>query len=136
MTSYVNKGVRVFNEADLDYEVLRNRSESRMKKYNSACDVRVWCDSVEDRRQFFIENVEKDIQGYRKKLPLSALFDGGSSADAGDNSDERKKLLEEIELLQKQIDAYRQLPYTSEQQAQIDRMIKEQGLTDLVEELD
>lgn len=55
MSSYVNKKTRVFQDGGDAPEVVRKRSEGRMKSYPSATDARAWCIINEDRRQHILE---------------------------------------------------------------------------------
>lgn len=67
MSSYVNKKIRVFKEAG-DIEVIRKRSDGRMKTYTSATDARAWCDSTEERRQHILDLVRQGDGKVRQKF--------------------------------------------------------------------
>ncbi|XP_050309863.1 myosin heavy chain, clone 203-like [Anthonomus grandis grandis] len=75
MTSFVQKRNRMWTERPEYVRPIRRRSESRLKTYPSATDVRTWCDTVEDRRQHIIELMLKDIEKCGLKLiPFDVLM--------------------------------------------------------------
>lgn len=60
MASYVNKKDRAFRDANT-LDLNPRRSEGRLKTYPSATDARAWCDETEERRQYIIDLIKKDI---------------------------------------------------------------------------
>ncbi|KAJ8950847.1 hypothetical protein NQ314_007769 [Rhamnusium bicolor] len=92
--TYVNKKTRIFlDRGDLKPE--RRRSESRLKIYPSAIDVRAWCDIVEDRRQHILELVTKGAEKCAGKLiPLEAIIDALPGSKTGDSSQLKKCMAE------------------------------------------
>ncbi|CAH1175728.1 unnamed protein product [Phaedon cochleariae] len=93
--TFVNRKTRLFmDRGDLKPE--RRRSESRLKTYPSAIDVRAWCDTVEDRRQHILELVTKEREKCLGKIiPLDVIID---SLMASKNADlkEMKDALAEL----------------------------------------
>lgn len=57
--SYVAKKTRVFKGLDDPPEVLRKRSEGRMKTYPSATDTRAWAEESEDRRTHILDLIKE-----------------------------------------------------------------------------
>lgn len=58
--SYVAHKARVFRDAGDLPDVVRKRSEGRMKTYPSATDARAWGVDGEDRRQHLLDLVKAD----------------------------------------------------------------------------
>lgn len=58
MTSYINKKQRLFRAAG-DNELLKKRSDARMKTYDSCTDNRAWKIEDEERRQHILELVKQ-----------------------------------------------------------------------------
>lgn len=135
--SYINKGLRVFKYQGGIREPTHVRSEARIKEYASSYDLRSWSDVVEQRRQHILEHAAKNLGGkaqfcIENLIPLDVLFDILMT-----NKEEQADDLEkEIEYLEKSLDLYNQIGLTSEQKAQIEQMIKENGLMDTDSELD
>lgn len=60
MASYLNRKTRAFREEN-DVEVAARRSEGRLKNYPSATDARAWGDDIEERRQYILDLIKKDV---------------------------------------------------------------------------
>lgn len=125
--SYVNKKTRVFRtEEDAAGEVVRKRSESRLKTYGSAFDVRSWCIVNEDRRQHILELLKiRDLKGLSlgKYIPIEVLIDtllANKDADI-------EKLKKQLDQLKKLLDAYEKLDLTDEQRRQIEALKSRMG---------
>lgn len=60
--SYINRKGKLFNVSG-DGELVKKRSDGRMKTYRSATDARAWCNDSEERRQYILECVSRREQG-------------------------------------------------------------------------
>lgn len=120
--SYVNKRERVFEDNTKPYGVRRARSESRMKQYSSATDLRTWCDDVEQRRQQILEQLikSKGTGGpcMEEILPLESLL----RALVAMKDDEIKDLEEELKHVKDAVNKAYEIKLTPEQQEKFDRL--------------
>lgn len=121
MSSYINKGTRVFDE-DEKSTVQRVRSEARMKRYQSAEDLRTWCDDVEQRRQHILEYEAKNRGSGGacpdKLIPLEALFNAVVSI----KDDQIKDLEQDVNRLESLINKMEEINLTPEQKEKFEKL--------------
>ncbi|XP_057651994.1 uncharacterized protein LOC130891355 [Diorhabda carinulata] len=119
--SYVNKRTRVFQNQN-DLQIVRARSEGRMKTYQSAQDVRAWSDITEERRQYILDYHSKPRLGLHSVeiVPVEYLVE----SIAAFKDEKIKQLLQRIDYLEKMIDLYNQLDLTNEQKQKLDELVK------------
>lgn len=123
--SYVNKGTRIFEKTPKPKTVNKVRSEFRMKRYNSADDLRTWCDNVEQRRQQILEYQNKVGRSTKrcpeKLIPLEALFDVVLAMKEEKIND----LEQELTILDQAVNAAYKIKLSPEQQAEFEKLKEE-----------
>ncbi|KAK4879351.1 hypothetical protein RN001_007497 [Aquatica leii] len=116
--SYVRHKSRAFRDAGDIPEVVRRRSEGRLKSYPSTEDARAWCDITDDRRQQILDYIISDIEqcSVGKYVPIDVIIStllANKKSDCG-------KLQDEVDALKKKLEAYSKLEPKEEQKPMLD----------------
>ncbi|KAF2879372.1 hypothetical protein ILUMI_26797 [Ignelater luminosus] len=123
--SYVAHKTRLFRDAGDLPDVVRKRSEGRMKIYPSTTDARAWGVDGEDRRQHILDLVKAEHEkvALGKYVPIEVLID---TLLANKNAD-IARLREQVEELQMLLDMYSQLDLTEDQKRKLNIMKQQMG---------
>lgn len=125
MTTFISKKDRVFYDCCEcgEPELIRKRSDGRMKTYESATDTRVWATKDEDRRNYIVDLV-KGQRGYTpgssKVVPVEVMVD---LLVANKNAD-IKKLRLKIQQLQQLLAVYESLDLSDAQRQRVNQAVR------------
>ncbi|XP_031343759.1 nuclear anchorage protein 1-like [Photinus pyralis] len=123
--SYAGHKSRIFRDDGDIPEVIRRRSEGRLKSYPSTQDARAWTNDGEERRQQILDLINSDIQkcSMGKYVPIDVLINtllANKNADAA-------RLKNQVDALQKLLDMYSKLDLTEDQKRALAKMKQEAG---------